>query len=689
MSVEVKVVGVPAGGASAPSSGTGGFSPSSMDGGGGGGYLPANDRMIADIRREMQSRGVVLVPGSSALQQIISQYSQQVKQDAYGNISAQFQGRRDALAKKAHEGYDRIDADIEQYYKSRLAETGEPDSKSAQEWARALAEQERDKRYRAFGREIDREEEPIDREEQQARDTVDRELVSAIKQLTQTFEDEAKKGRGGQDEDSYIGRLRAQQRALIQERDAATTEEGAMSASKRLAGVNEQLRKAMGGGDQRYFYDPALQATQGFTGLFESAGAGDLGGTIMGAGGLAAGLSGMSMKAALKFLGWVGVAAGAAKWLTGSTHNYEQLGDLAALRYPAAQGSAGAGGNAVNWLNTALSANWQKDAANNPYYNNWGITSYGLLGIDSREDFVREASNRIHARGTSDHWYRETMRQIALEQSYGLSHGSLQTGGQYDRYGMDVTEALTRMVAELQQIKNSGVSETDFTRVQEKYDIQQQIMAGFAGRADRPDYNVANNMLAAFSAVKGITQDARIGSDYQQFSDMLQNPMNDRMRTLIYSTIEDIMPETRGRLDLIDRALRDPNNEGKIMQAVVSRITEMFGGTDTQMGYFAFKQLLPGITPDRLDKYIQQFFAIQNGGEFLEDQNAGSILANTGRWKASPDAYVNQMMDIMVRQAGEFKTGWSEFSKELKDSLDRLSEIVTGVGNVLQTGHLE
>ena len=668
MSVKVEVVGVPAGGGSAPSSGMGG----------GGNYLPANDRMIEDIRREMQSRGVVLVPGSTALQQIVSQYGQQIKQGAYGSISNQFQDRRADISRRAEEGYARIDAEIEEYRK-RVA--GGSSSKEAQEWAKALADQERDRRYRSFGAEISREEDALDREEKQARDSVDRELVDAIKKLTQTFEDEAKGG-GTQDEDSYIGRLRAQQRALIQERDSATTEEGAMSASRRLSGVNEQLRRAMMGEEKKYFYDPVLQTTQGLEGMFSSFGNGDIGGSIMGAGGLAAGLSGMSMKAALRFMGWVGLAAGAARWLSGSTHNYEQLSDLAALRYPAAQGTAGVGRDAVSWLNTALTTDWQSDPAHNPYYQRWGMTSFGLLGIDSREDFMREASNRIHARGTAENWYRETMLQIGLEQAYGLNRGALQTGGQYDRYGMDVTEALARMVNELKQINTSGVSATDFTRVQEKYDIQQQIMAGFMGRTDRPNYNVANDILAAFSAVQGITQDARIGSDYQQFSEMLQSPLNDRMRTLIYSTIEDIMPETRGRLDLIDRALRDPKNEAVIMQAVVSRISEMFGGTDTQMGYFAFKTLLPGIAPDRLDKYVQQFSEAREG----DMQSAGNLL-KFGTTAGSVN--VDAVIDSMMRQAAGFKTGWSEFSKEVKDAIEHLAEVITGVGNVLQTGHLE
>lgn len=688
MSVKVEVVGVPASGSGSPATGTGQMgdvNPSAASTVNTGSVLPSNERMVADIRREMQSRGVVLVPGSSALQQIVSQYGQQIKQGAYDNITAQYAERRNALGDRELEGRKAIDEKWAKRRDEELARTGQTGDPEAARWIEEGQQRWKDKDYRKLREELEAEETSIDSEERAAKENVDRELVEALKKLTDTIESEAKSG--GQGEDSYIGRLRAQQRELIQERDSATTEEAAMDASKRLAGVNTQLRRAMGGGtsdDRNYYYDPVLQTTRGIGGLLGSVENGDIGGTITGAGGLVAGLSGMGMKSALKFMGWIGLAAGAANWLGGSTKNYEQLGDLAALRAPA---NGQSGRQAVSWLNTALSASNLNDPAVNPY----GISAYGLLGVNSREDLIREASSRIHARGTSDHWYRETVRQIGLEQSYGLSKGALQEGGRYDRYGMNVTEALERMVKLMEGLPTSGVSSTDFTRVQEKYDIQQQIMSGFMSRSDKPDYNVANQILTAFSSIKGITQDARIGTDYQQFSDMIQNPQGDRMRTLIYSTIEDIMPETGGRLDLIDRALRDPKNEGKIMQAVISRITAMFGGTDTQLGYFTFKQLLPGIAPDRLDEYIKQFSqtGYENEGKQLSDYKAGTLLGDlrAGGYQTKENA--EAWMDYMVKQAVDFKTGWSEIKTEIKDFFTSLSEMVTGTANVLQSGHIE
>jgi hypothetical protein len=243
-------------------------------------------------------------------------------------------------------------------------------------------------------------------------------------------------------------------------------------------------------------------------------------------------------------------------------------------------------------------------------------------------------------------------------------------GAQYDRYGITVTTALERMVAILSSIEESGVEATDFTRVQEKYDIQQQIMASFMTRQDKPDYDVANAILAAMSSVQGVTQDARIGSDYQAFQNAIQNPMNERMQALIYGTVADLFPDTAGRADLIDRAIRNPENEAKILEAVMNRLTEQFGGTDTQMGYFVFKNLFPNIAPDRLDEYIDHF---NNGGfaSFYEYYTKGGGDPNKRDWTS---AWGNQAF----KDATEMTAGWTRAVNDIKVLLTEIRDGITG-----------
>lgn len=625
--------------------------------GGGGSSVPSNDRMIEDVRREMQTRGVLLVPGSSSMTQIINQYGQATRGTVNDRISERYDARRDDMRKRMSSDYDSIEQDIDKRRQEGLRKLGpnanDPFYTSVLD---QQLEEERQRQYRRVGSQYDQEEEQINQEEESERAQSEAELTAAIRELTEYFNRQA--NQGGDAPDSYIGKLRAQQRELMQQRDSAGDEEGAMAASRSLADVNEQLRRVLGGGaaqQGRPYYDSALQGAQGIQGLFSGLQGGDIGSTIMGGGSAIAGLSGMGLKTALRFLGWVGVAAGAAKSLTGTSDSYESMQGLASLR-----GTTGyQGGDASNYLGAML-----------PDANFRGI-NYTNFGYDT-EEFAGNAARRTKARGTSDDWYAETMRQIGLERNLALSEGSLERGGQYDRYGTNVTDAISRLVTILNGIEGSGVSMGDFTRVQEKYDIQQQIMGSYMNRADKPNYDVANSNLAAFSAVQGITQDSRIGTDYQSFQGMIQQPMNERMRALIYSSVADLFPETGGRMDLIDRELRNPENEGKIMQSVIQRITQQFGGTDTQMGYFAFKNLLPDIAPDRLDEYISQFS--QGDGSMAGMLLKGGLGSQQGKFTAAG----TQNKDAWAVQSTEFTTAWTKGKNEVVSVLNQILGKITG-----------
>lgn len=618
----------------------------------GGSSLPTNDRMIDDIRREMQQRGVVLVPGSSSMTQIINQYGQSQKGVVNDAISERYDSRRADLQQRMSREYETIDKQMEERRKSGLASLGadanDPFYRSVLD---QQIDQQREAEYKRVGSKFDAEENDLIEEEKTERSKAEAELTSAIKELTEYFNRQSESGTS----DSYIGRLRAQQKALILERDSAETEVGAMDAGKRLSDVNEQLRRALSGGGQvqgKPYYDSMLQGSQGLMGMFSGLQSGDLSGTIMGGGSAIAGLSGMALKTALKFLGVVGLVAGAGKMMTRSGESYENMSNLAALR--ATSGLSGRG--ASRYLGDII-----PDASMGGTI----ISDYGFTA----DEFGGEAARRIKARGTSEDWFAETLRQVGLERNLSLQQGSLQEGGRYDRYGTNVTDALMRMVSILSNIEGSGISMNDFTRVQEKYDIQQQLMGSYMNRADRPNYDVANQTLAAFSSVQGITQDSRVGTDIQSFQSMIQNPMNERMRALIYSSVSDLFPETGGRMDLIDRELRNPENEGKIMQAVIQRITSQFGGTDTQMGYFAFKSLLPDIAPDRLDEYVNQFTQGGDPGSLLSDDilNQGAI----NEWaKLNKDTY--------AIKSTEFLTAWSKGKAEVISKMNEIIGKMTG-----------
>lgn len=645
--VTVEVIGNSSGGSAAPQPSIGSSSSSSS-------MIPDNSRMIEDIRREMRSRGVLMVPGTNNMSQLINQYEQNLRSDVNDRITDQFDSRRQDIRNKYGVKYQEIEDNLEKQKQQRLAGSGTPNDPFLIAAIDQQQEGIRNQLFKKYGQMQDQEEAVLDQEEAKARKTADEELTKAIKELTDYFKREEK---SGVDENSYIGRLRAQQRELIQQRESARTEDEAAGYSRQLAEVNEKLRRVLSGesgenGGGRRVQDPVMQTTRGIQQLLGGLQGGDIGSVIMGAGSAGVALSGAGMATAMKALGWIGLAAGAAKGLSDTAKDYESMSGLAALRSP----SLGYGGSeSMHYLNANLA---------NMRYQGLSFTDYGM----DRSEFASEAARRAKQRGIGDNFFEETMKQIGLERNLALDSGALGAAGQYDRYGISSTDAISRLVTMLNGIKGSGVDYTDFTRVQEKFNIQQQIMSGYMSRSDKPDYNVANQSIAALSAVKGITQDSRLGSDYAQFQNAIQNPANDRMRALIYGAVADIMPETAGRMDLIDRAIRNPENEGKIMQAVIQRVTAQFGGTDTQMGYFVLKNLFPNIAPDRLDSYIKD----------LSDPNsqAGRILARgmSSDFKTVGD----KNADTFAKQSGEFVTGYTTLLKDISETLKTIAGKITG-----------
>lgn len=639
---------------------------------GSGSAVPSNDRMIEDVRREMQQRGVLLVPGSSSMTQIINQYGQATRGTVNDRISERYDARRDDMRSRMTADYDSVDKEIERKRQEGISRLGsranDPLYRTALD---DQLEQERERQYRRVGSQYDQEEEQINQEEESERAQSEAELTAAIRELTEYFNRRSEQGTPI-DDDSYIGKLRAQQRDLIRQRDSADSEEGAMSASRELGDVNEKLRRVLGGGNaQQGVGLSSLQKGAGALGVVNSLQNGDIGGSLVGA---------AVMTGNPYAIGAAVAAAAGEKIVKNLSGVYESAGSLASFR-STAEGRRGADASAYM----------------TGYIPNYGLSGYGNgiktvadFGFDT-DEFAIEASKRTRARGTGDNWFAETLRQVGLERNLAMDEGSLMEGSKFDKYGQTVTDAVSRMVTVLNGINGSGVNFGDFTRVQEKYDIQQSIMQSYMGRTDKPNYDVANKSLAAFSSIQGITQDSRLGNDFQQFQGMIQNPMNERMRALIYSSVADLMPELKdehgnnysaedgGRMDLIDKALINPENEGKIMQAVVKRIDAMFGGADTQMGYFARKALLPMISPDRRDA---EWDAVANG-------QAGSMLSNGINNKAGYDLAGSQNKDIWAKESTEFKTAWTKGISELINTINYWGGQAFGTAaskNQLKTG---
>ena len=593
-------------------------------------YMPDTNRLTEEYRKLLQQQGGVVIPGSANSRQIWSQVEANAKQDIGARISNKYDGRRSALDEKYEEKFLSANDRYKDEQQRILSKYKGRDSKfieSTDEW------KENERWFEQYGRQLDKdkavEDKQIDREEKD-------ELAAALRELTATLKDSKeaveRDDERGDTEDSYLGRLRAERRQILNERDSAATREEALAASERLAAKDEEIRRVTGGEQGKPMFDRYMMGIQGVQGIYNGLEGGDLGGAVMGVGSTISGFGGLSLKAAMRVAGVAALVAGAIKTVQGSNERYNATADLAAYRSTSGGRS---GTDALTGTVTAMREAGIAKTAANPIG-----TTYADFDLDYKE-FSQRAANTVQQRGTGAGWYTETMKQIGLERQFGLQQNALGQGAQFDRYGQTVTDAVTTLVRALATHNIEGANSRDFSRVQEKYDFQQSLMQSYMSRADKPNYDYANQAVLAMNQVTGITHDQRDVSDYASFQDAIQNPKNDRVRALLISTVQEIMPEMKdsqgnfydatdaGRMDLIDRAIRNPENEGKIMQALIQKINEIFGGTDTTLGYFTFKSLFPKISPDRLDQYVEQFSNPDSeaGGSLRQDPSKSDVGA--------------------------------------------------------------
>lgn len=669
-------------------------------------YMPDANRLTEEYRKLLQQQGGVVIPGSANSRQLWSQVEANARQGVTDSVREKYAQRRldiaDERKNRESEMYAKQDARREEleswrYHQRDIIlndwlkkgknpdDPNNPIEKSA-EWREIDREYDetsklydrRNKReWREFAAESKSEERKIDKEEKDELAAALRELTSVLKDSKEAAERDDERGDGT---DSYLGRLRAERRQILSERDNAATREEALAANRRLAAKDEEIRNATSGGEQGSpMFDRFQMGMQGLQGIYGGIESGDLGGAVMGLGSTISGFGGLSLKAAMRVAGIAGLVAGAIRTVQGSNERYNATADLAAYRSTSGGRS---GTDALTGTVTAIRDAGINKTAVNPFG-----TNYADFDLDYKE-FAQRAANTVQQRGIGQGWYTETMKQIGLERQFGLQQNALGQGAQFDRYGQTVTDAVTTLVRTLAAYNIEGANSRDFSRVQEKYDFQQSLMQSYMGRTDKPNYDYANQAVLAMNQVRGITHDQRDVSDYASFQNAIQNPKNERMRALLFSTVQEMMPEMKdshgnfydatdaGRMDLIDRAIRNPENEGKIMQAMIQKISEMYGGINTQMGYFAFKNLFPDISPDRLDQYVEQFSNpySEAGWSLMQDPNKTVVGA------ANKDA--SKQAEILAANAQNYYHGMTRAVDDIKKILNDFVDVITLNSNV-------
>ena len=660
--VTVRIQGVGAsgggGGSAVPPSGTPPVPPTPPGASGttapsGSSISAADNRMVEDLRRAILAYGAVYVPTNSAFKPILQTVEQQQRRIVDDDISQRYAERRADVDKRWEAA---TEANNVRLQAQREAELRGVTDKRTIERINAKWDKIEDEEQRRINAPFKAELSQIDKEESEERKEKQDELTQALQELTDAINKS-----GTLNPDSYLGQLRQQRQQAIFERDTAEDEESARAAAQRVRDIDQQIKDVTDGRvepDEKKinFGDRVLATLMGFNQLNKGLTGRNIGSTIMGAGTTLTSLFGASDETTAKTLAWLTPIAGFMSIFQEAGQRGDQMAGLAALTR---------GGESI------------AEARRNMYSRLWG---YGedLTGTDIYEmglsvpDFAASAEKRISQRGMAQNGISEAYFQEVLERVFSLDRGSLGLAGKYDRYGVYATDAIVDLVSRLERISGSGVTQGNYARVQEYLGMQQDLMGNYMRFVDKPSALIANRDLAAFASLNNYTVDTRTPGEIKAVQNQLINPQNDRMKAILYSVVEETMPEykgqnVRGRVDLIDQILNDSTYQGVIEKALMERLTSMYGGFDTPMGYMMIKSQLQGIESPGRRRSIWEGIT---GGE------AGRILSTseTASGQTQFGAKIDYSKEVKDYISG-INSGMTELSDGVFNAVSYLSKI--------------
>lgn len=686
-----------------------------------GGTQPTtlNDRMTQDIRREMMSRGVMFVPGSTNYNQLMSAVVNQRKSTALQEID-DTRVERITTTQQEYENKRKVEFDkLEDERKQKLS-TAKSDIavEAINERFNKRKKELEDRLLIGEGKEYAK----INQETDEQRAKVEQDLTKAANEILQ----EMRQG----NKNSYIGGLREKHREAIWRRDNAETEAEARAASAEAAEIQKQIsrgsspRNYLGGlrtaaslfgtgvGAVSTFVDMQRQNTFGKIATINAAANGDifgameqdiergrnqatLTGSLIGmiAGGVLGGLltpftGGASLAMGIGLGSSIGAGVGGigARTYYNATNIEDEtqakLGQLWASNERRIQqfnqlalvtkGSFDLGDleNArIGWINDL-----QADTSN--YYAGVAPAQLGY----SAAQFSEIMANRIKQRGFISDDDKETSdlikhyaKQVALERAYNMSEGSLAQYSIYDRYDSaggnknNANDDMGNLVASLNDKGVRGMSNGQTLRANEFLNYQTQLMEMQKGWMNAPNANYATKLLLAAQNAFGNNLDSRAITEIGQVENTVTHPKEDYSKALLYDVIQDVMPETKGNLLAIRQAQYsdDPNVRMKIQQAMAKRIQEVYGGLDTTSGYLAASHYYGIEDPERLRKIIGQY---ENGIQNIK------VLKGNSRKDA-----IDATKGYTPRVSYEMLKYQDQTILDINDKLSNISDILEGL----------
>lgn len=612
--------------------------------------MPTYDRMAQDIRREIMSRGCLMVPGSSNFNQLMSTIQGQQRQQAYNRIDEKF--TNDVT-------------DTQRYYQlqqeQQLKSLEEERKKELAAHPLQGAQDNINRRYDARAKDImdnitisqaqafDKLQKDSDAEKAQ----VDKDLAKIAAELVQEL-----KNQGG-NSGSYLGILRGKYAEARRRRDNAETEEEVQDASREMADIQKRIARVTGvqsGAATLQKIGSTWGTIHGITNAvnvfprmyantneeineLRSAANGDVFGTleadiarrrgnwVTGAGavgGLAGGILGGWWNGGMGVGIGAGLGSSIASTATGALFDYfegDEKNRITAGRLISEnERRIMAFSDYANILSqmrgTSLEDERNKLFEQSPggdfineYYGAGAITSYDL-GID-RAELAQQVRQRVLQRGfirsgDINGGVYDTLNSIALEKAYNMTPGSIGQLSSYDRYGNNANQDIANLIASLSRRGTIGMSNGQVFRANEFMNYQTQLMEMQKNLFISPNSKYAQQQLLSAQDTWGNSLDNRAIQQWGKIEGTLTNQAGGYGEAVLYDVIQRLYPDARGSIRKIReyQYSQNPKVRKRIQEELVKEYERIWGSKDTDSGYLSLSSLFHEENPYLLDKII-------------------------------------------------------------------------------------
>ena len=195
--------------------------------------LPTSDMLVQDIRREMSTRGVFLVPGTNNFSTMMNTLRQSQRSNVMGAIDSDYNARMADITDRKTALVSEIETRIENARQSELAgATSQNDIDDINKRYNNLLNRDKGNADKFFASEINA--------ATQERDSQQIEAENRLTEAMQRLTDELSQG----NKDSYLNQLRDKYKEQVWRRDNANTEEEAREASREAAKIQERMQRA-------------------------------------------------------------------------------------------------------------------------------------------------------------------------------------------------------------------------------------------------------------------------------------------------------------------------------------------------------------------------------------------------------------------------------------------------------------